>query len=144
MYLNWRRGPDSPTSPDVSRPQTKAAPGSPSGSRFDFLELGLSDTAGRSARYWTNLLAKEAAMSDAAAQFNIHDAKTNLSRIIDRVEHGEEIIISRAGTPVAKVIPLNRSVDRVGRGSLAGRLTMTDDWDSPEVNEAITRDFGLA
>ena len=42
-------------------------------------------------------------MSDAAAQFNIHDAKTNLSRIIDRVEHGEEIIISRAGTPVAKV-----------------------------------------
>ena len=40
-------------------------------------------------------------------QFNIHDAKTNLSRIIERVEHGEEIIISRAGTPVAKVIPLH-------------------------------------
>jgi antitoxin (DNA-binding transcriptional repressor) of toxin-antitoxin stability system len=31
--------------------------------------------------------------------YNIHEAKTNLSRIIDRVEHGEEIIISRAGTP---------------------------------------------
>jgi prevent-host-death family protein len=83
-------------------------------------------------------------MSDAAAQFNIHDAKTNLSRIIDRVEHGEEIIISRAGTPVAKVIPLNRRVDRVGRGSLSGQLTMAEDWDSPEVNESITRDFGLA
>ena len=83
-------------------------------------------------------------MSDAAAQFNIHDAKTNLSRIIDRVEHGEEIIISRSGTPVAKVIPLHRRVDRVGRGSLAGQLTMTDDWDSPAVNEAIARDFGLA
>lgn len=83
-------------------------------------------------------------MSDAAAQFNIHDAKTNLSRIIDRVEHGEEIIISRAGTPVAKVIPLNRRVDRAGRGSLAGQLTMADDWDSPEVNEAVARDFGLA
>ena len=83
-------------------------------------------------------------MSDAAAQFNIHDAKTNLSRIIDRVEHGEEIIISRSGTPVAKVIPLNRRVDRVGRGSLAGRLTMADDWDSPDVNDAIARDFGLA
>lgn len=83
-------------------------------------------------------------MPDAAAQFNIHDAKTNLSRIIDRVEHGEEIIISRSGTPVAKVIPLHHRVDRVGRGSLAGQLTMTDDWDSSDVNEAIARDFGLA
>jgi prevent-host-death family protein len=83
-------------------------------------------------------------MSDAAAQFNIHDAKTNLSRIIDRVEHGEEIIISRAGTPVAKVIPLHSRVERDGRGSLAGQLIMADDWDSPDVNEAITRDFGLA
>jgi prevent-host-death family protein len=82
-------------------------------------------------------------MSDAAAQFNIHDAKTNLSSIIDRVEHGEEIIIMRSGTPVAKVIPLHSRVDRVGRGSLAGQLTMTDDWDSPDVNEAIARDFGL-
>jgi prevent-host-death family protein len=83
-------------------------------------------------------------MSEAAAQFNIHDAKTNLSRIIDRVEHGEEIVISRAGTPVAKVIPLNRRVDRTGRGSLAGQLVVADDWDSAEVNEAIARDFGLA
>ncbi|BCJ44614.1 hypothetical protein GCM10010168_14270 [Actinoplanes ianthinogenes] len=83
-------------------------------------------------------------MPEAAAQFNIHDAKTNLSRIIDRVEHGEEIIISRAGTPVAKVIPLNRRVDRTGRGSLAGQLVIADDWDSPETNESIARDFGLA
>jgi prevent-host-death family protein len=80
-------------------------------------------------------------MSEPAARFNIHDAKTNLSRIIDRVEHGAEIIISRAGTPVAKVVPLNRRVDRVGRGSLAGQPTMTDDWDSPDVNEAIAQDF---
>jgi prevent-host-death family protein len=76
-------------------------------------------------------------------QFNIHDAKTNLSRIIDRVEHGEEIIISRAGTPVAKVVPLHPRVKRTGRGSLAGRLVMADDWDSAEVNDAIAGDFGL-
>ncbi len=80
--------------------------------------------------------------SGAAAQFNIHDAKTNLSRIIERVEHGEEIIISRAGHPVAKVIPLTRRVDRSARGSLRGRLVLAADWDSPEVNEAIARDFG--
>ncbi len=81
--------------------------------------------------------------SDAAAQFNIHDAKTNLSRIIERVERGEEIIISRAGHPVAKVIPLTRRVERTGRGSLRGKLVATEDWDSDEVNEAIAGDFGL-
>jgi len=81
--------------------------------------------------------------SDTASQFNIHEAKTNLSRIIERVEHGEEIIISRAGTPVAKVIPLTRRVDRTGRGSLRGRLVVADDWDSPDLNETIARDFGL-
>jgi prevent-host-death family protein len=79
----------------------------------------------------------------AAPQFNIHDAKTNLSRIIERVEHGEEIIISRAGTPVAKVVPLRPGTKRSGRGSLAGRLRMADDWDSPAVNDDIARDFGL-
>jgi len=80
---------------------------------------------------------------EAAARFNIHDAKTNLSRIIERVEHGEEIIISRAGTPVAKVVPLNRRVARAGRGSLAGKLVAAEDWDSRDVNEAIAADFGL-
>jgi prevent-host-death family protein len=81
--------------------------------------------------------------AEAAEQFNIHEAKTNLSRIIERVEHGEEIIISRAGHPVAKVVPLSQQVDRTGRGSLRGQLTVSEDWDSDAVNEAIARDFGL-
>jgi prevent-host-death family protein len=79
---------------------------------------------------------------DAAEQFNIHDAKTNLSRIIERVEHGEEIIISRAGRPVAKVIPLEGRVQRSGRGTLRGRLVLAPDWDSDAVNEYIADDFG--
>jgi len=83
-------------------------------------------------------------VAESSSQFNIHDAKTNLSRIIDRVEHGEEIIISRAGTPVAKVVPLVRTVSRTGRGSLRGQLVMGPDWDSDQVNEAIAADFGLA
>jgi prevent-host-death family protein len=81
---------------------------------------------------------------DAAAQFNIHEAKTNLSRIIERVESGEEIIISRAGRPVAKVVPLHERVGRSGRGSLRGKLVVTKDWDSETVNQAIASDFGLA
>lgn len=80
---------------------------------------------------------------EPAAQFNIHEAKTNLSRIIDRVEHGEEIIISRAGTPVARVVPLLRRVHRTGRGSLRGELILSDDWDSAETNDSIAHDFGL-
>lgn len=78
---------------------------------------------------------------NAAEQFNIHDAKTNLSRIIERVEQGEEIVISRAGTPVAKVVPLSRRVNRIGRGSLRGRLELSPGWDSPETNAEIARDF---
>jgi prevent-host-death family protein len=83
-------------------------------------------------------------MTDPAGQqFNIHEAKTNLSRIIERVEHGEEIIISRAGTPVAKVIPLQTRINRTGRGRLAGRMHLPADWDSEETNADIARDFGL-
>lgn len=76
-------------------------------------------------------------------QYNIHEAKTNLSRIIERVEHGEEIVISRAGTPVARVIPLSQHVHRTARGSLRGSLVMAPDWDSAEVNHSIASDFGI-
>lgn len=82
-------------------------------------------------------------VEDSAPQFNIHEAKTQLSRIIERVEHGEEIVISRAGTPVAKVVPLQRQARRSGRGSLRGELVLAEDWDSKRLNEEIGRDFGL-
>jgi prevent-host-death family protein len=80
----------------------------------------------------------------AAEQFNMHEAKTKLSRIIERVERGEEIIISRAGKPVAKVVPLRSTAGRRGRGSLRGKLVLTPDWDSAETNEDIAKQFGLA
>ena len=83
-------------------------------------------------------------VAESSSQFNIHDAKTNLSRIIERVEHGEEIIISRAGRPVARVIPLEGNVTRSGRGSLRGQLALAPDWDSREVNDAIADDYGTA
>ena len=82
-------------------------------------------------------------VAESSSQFNIHDAKTNLSRIIERVEHGEEIVISRAGKPVAKVVPLTSAVNRTARGSLRGQLVMSADWDSDEVNTAIAADFGM-
>ncbi|HKT01428.1 MAG TPA: type II toxin-antitoxin system prevent-host-death family antitoxin [Rugosimonospora sp.] len=80
--------------------------------------------------------------ADALEHFNMHDAKTHLSRIIDRVERGEEIVIDRAGTPVAKIIPLVRRVNRTAIGSLAGQLDLSGDWDAPETNAEIAADFG--
>jgi len=50
-------------------------------------------------------LAKQAA---AMATVNIHEAKTHLSRLLKRVEAGEEIIVARAGKPVAKLVPATR------------------------------------
>ncbi|WP_438862203.1 type II toxin-antitoxin system Phd/YefM family antitoxin [Paractinoplanes aksuensis] len=46
-------------------------------------------------------------MPESRAQFDVDDAATHFSRIIDLVEQGEEVIISRAGTPVVLVIPVN-------------------------------------
>jgi len=66
--------------------------------------------------------------------------ETHLSRIIERVERGEEVIISRAGHPVAKVVPLTHKVHRTGWRSLRVTLVATDDWDSAEANEVIARD----
>jgi prevent-host-death family protein len=79
-------------------------------------------------------------MSDeAAAQVSVEDAKANLGQIIERVEHGEEVVITRAGIPVARVVPPEHRADRAGRGSLRGALVMAADWDSDEVNEAVAR-----
>jgi prevent-host-death family protein len=83
-------------------------------------------------------------MSAEAVHFNMHDAKTHLSRIIERVERGEEVIIDRAGKPVAKIVPLVRRVNRTAVGSLAGRLDLSSDWDSPQTNAEIAADFGIS
>ena len=72
---------------------------------------------------------------------NIHDAKTHLSRLVERVEAGEEVVIARAGRPVARLVPLARRTRPRELGLLRGRIWMAPDWDSPEVNEEIARDF---
>jgi prevent-host-death family protein len=83
-------------------------------------------------------------MSAEAVHFNMHDAKTHLSRIIERVERGEEVFIDRAGTPVAKIIPLVSRINRTAVGSLAGTLDLSGDWDSPQTNAEIAADFGIS
>jgi len=53
-----------------------------------------------------------------------------------------EVVLARAGTPVARVVPLGGSLPRRGRGMLRGRLRLAEDWDSSGVNEAVAADFG--
>ncbi len=62
---------------------------------------------------------------------NIHEAKTHLSRLLERVQAGERITIARAGKPVAFLIPAeDRPPDRV-RGLGKGKVVVHDDFDDP-------------
>jgi prevent-host-death family protein len=64
---------------------------------------------------------------------NIHAAKTHLSRLVEEAAAGEEIIIAKAGTPRAKLVPLRATTVRKKRrlGLLAGRLSIPEDFDAP-------------
>ncbi|MER5550176.1 type II toxin-antitoxin system prevent-host-death family antitoxin [Streptomyces sp. NPDC048430] len=78
---------------------------------------------------------------EAARQYNVHEAKTHFSRILQQVETGEEVVISRAGEPIAKVVPLHPKVRRTGRGSLRGQIHIPDDFD--ELPDDIAEAFGM-
>jgi prevent-host-death family protein len=66
---------------------------------------------------------------EPAHQYNVHEAKTHFSRILAQVAAGEEVVISKAGQPVAKVVPLRPKVQRTGRGSLRGQIRIAEDFD---------------
>jgi prevent-host-death family protein len=73
--------------------------------------------------------------------FNIHEAKTHLSKLIERVAAGEDIVIAKAGRPVAKLVPFVENKKPRKAGSLKGKLWLAPDWDSDETNEEIARLF---
>ncbi len=62
---------------------------------------------------------------------NVHEAKTHLSRLLEAVEEGEEIIIARAGKPVARLVPLERPREPRRPGALAGQIWIAEDFDAP-------------
>lgn len=67
---------------------------------------------------------------------NIHEAKTHLSRLLRRVAAGEEIVIARAGHPIARLVPLRPSGRReLGRDR--GAFTVPEDFDEPLPPEII-------
>jgi prevent-host-death family protein len=64
---------------------------------------------------------------------NMHEAKTHLSRLVERAAAGEEIIIGKAGKPMARLIPYQERQERRQFGRLKGRIWIADDFDeTPE------------
>ena len=72
---------------------------------------------------------------------NVHEAKTHLSRLLDRVSRGEEIMIARDGHPVAKLIAVRPRERKPGR--LRGRIRIGKDFDAP-LPKALAKAFGSA
>ena len=64
------------------------------------------------------------------AKVNVPDAKTHLSRLLLRVEQGEEVVIARDGKPVAKLVPLDHG-HPPEPGALKGKIWMAEDFDAP-------------
>lgn len=60
---------------------------------------------------------------------NVHEAKTHLSRLLERVSAGEEIVIAKAGRPVARLIPYEESLEPRKPGGWEGRVWIADDFD---------------
>ncbi|HEX7182850.1 MAG TPA: type II toxin-antitoxin system prevent-host-death family antitoxin [Thermoanaerobaculia bacterium] len=67
--------------------------------------------------------------------FNVHDAKTHLSRLLDRVAQGEEVIIAKSGRPVAKLVRVTAEPRRPGR--LKGRIQIGSNFETPLPEETL-------
>ena len=73
---------------------------------------------------------------------NMHEAKTNLSKLVKRAAAGEEIIVARAGEPVAKIIPYTAPPKKPRvPGSMKGKIWIAPDFD--ELPEEVAEAFGV-
>ncbi len=68
---------------------------------------------------------------------NIHEAKTHLSKLLEETSKGEEVIIAKAGKPVARLVPVGASKKRRRLGLLAGKFSVPEDFDAPLAEEEI-------
>ena len=65
------------------------------------------------------------------AQFNLYQAKTHLSALVDRAASGQEVVIARGGKPAAKLVRLEEPKRKVVFGVLKGRVKVAADFDAP-------------
>ncbi|MCG3198934.1 MAG: type II toxin-antitoxin system Phd/YefM family antitoxin [Candidatus Omnitrophica bacterium] len=70
---------------------------------------------------------------------NVHEAKTHLSRLLDQVSNGEEVVIGKAGKPIARLVPYQPPKKERRLGLLRGQIWMAEDFD--ELPEDILKTF---
>jgi len=76
------------------------------------------------------------------SQFGMHEAKTQLSRLVERAIAGEDVVITRSGKPVARIVPVqDQSSLAAAWGIWKGKVWMADDFD--ELPDDIAEAFGM-
>ena len=73
-------------------------------------------------------------------QVNIYEAKSKLSKLINQVIAGEEVIVAKSGKPVARLVPFEKPLQNRKPGSAKGKLIISEDFDSP-LPEDILKGF---
>lgn len=79
---------------------------------------------------------------NTAMEVNIHEAKTHLSQLLQRVAAGEEITIARAGTPIARLVPVQKKKGGRPLGFLKGEICIADDFDAPLPDDLLAEFYG--
>lgn len=75
-------------------------------------------------------------------QVGMHEAKTQLSRLVERAEAGEDVVITRRGKPAVRLVPVTRPSSLAGvRGAWKGRVRIADDFD--ELPDGFAEAFGV-
>lgn len=73
-----------------------------------------------------------------AKTVNVHEAKTHFSKLLGRVEQGEEIVIARAGRPVARLSPITPASTKRVLGSARGQVWIAEDFDAPLPDDVLS------
>jgi prevent-host-death family protein len=72
------------------------------------------------------------------ASVNIHEAKTHFSRLLERVATGEEVVIAKAGKPVARLVPYGQRPSRRVAGEDVSTVVIADDFDAPLADDLLS------
>lgn len=73
---------------------------------------------------------------------NIHDAKTNFSKLINQALKGDDIIIARDGNPLVRLVPYTKTINERHGGQLKGLITISDDFDAPLPDDLLNQFYG--
>jgi prevent-host-death family protein len=74
---------------------------------------------------------------ESAQTVNLYEAKTQLSKLVERAARGEEVVIAKAGQPKARLVPLARPRPPRTPGAWKGRVVISPDFDAPLPDEVL-------